>query len=109
MINISHYQCTLRVCRNSQTETYFVESPNIQYTRVHHVSHFNPTEIARHSYFTYYNSKDVFAQLLKCSTTMQTPSSPSIDIHGLNKVAQGTKEDNDEQTFYSAPPSRILF
>jgi hypothetical protein len=40
---------------------------------------------------------------------MQTPSSPSIDIHGLNKVAQGTKEDNDEQTFYSAPPSRILF
>ncbi len=39
---------------------------------------------------------------------MQTPSSPSIDIHGLNKFAQGTKGDNDEQNFYSAPPSRIL-
>ncbi len=45
MINISHYQCTLTVCRNLQTETYFVESPNLQYTQVYRVSYFNPTGI----------------------------------------------------------------
>ncbi|UJR16246.1 hypothetical protein I4U23_003154 [Adineta vaga] len=40
--------------------------------------------------------KDILAQLLKCSTTMDTPASPSIEIH---------KDDDDEQNFYSAPPS----
>jgi hypothetical protein len=30
MINISHYQYTLAVCRSSQTETYLVKSANIQ-------------------------------------------------------------------------------
>jgi hypothetical protein len=33
MISISHYQCTLTICISSQTETYLVESPNLQYTQ----------------------------------------------------------------------------
>jgi len=56
------------------------------------------------------NQKDGFSQLineqLKGSTIMQTPATPSIDMNGLNKVIGGRKQDNDEQNFYSAPPSR---
>lgn len=40
--------------------------------------------------------KDILTQLLKCSTTMDTPASPSIEHR---------KDDDDEQNFYSAPPS----
>ncbi|CAF1624668.1 unnamed protein product [Adineta ricciae] len=39
--------------------------------------------------------KDILAQLLKNSTTMETPITPGFDI----------QKDNDEQNFYSAPPS----
>jgi hypothetical protein len=51
MIKISHSQCTLTVCRNSQTAAYLAESPNPQYTHVYHVSHFNPTGIALTAFF----------------------------------------------------------
>ncbi|CAF0738309.1 unnamed protein product [Adineta steineri] len=51
------------------------------------------------------NQKNVLAQLLKCSTTMETPGTPSFDIHRMNKAAQMNKEDEDAQNFYSAPPS----
>jgi hypothetical protein len=43
---MSHYEHILTAHRNSQTETYFVECPNLQYTQVYRVSHFNPTGIA---------------------------------------------------------------
>jgi hypothetical protein len=48
-------QCMLTVRRSSQTETYLVESPNIKYLQLYRVSHFNPTGIARHSFFFKYN------------------------------------------------------
>jgi hypothetical protein len=43
-INIWHYGCTLTVGRNSQTKTYLVESPNLQYTPVYRVIYFNPSK-----------------------------------------------------------------
>ncbi len=45
---------------------------------------------------------------LRCSTTMQTPATPSIDINRLNHPNRDTDEDDDEQNFYSAPPSRMF-
>ncbi len=36
---------------------------------------------------------------------MQTPATPSMDIGGLND--RDNNEDDDEQNFYSAPPSRM--
>jgi hypothetical protein len=34
-----------KICKNSKTETYLVESPNLQYTQVCRVSYFNPIGI----------------------------------------------------------------
>lgn len=48
---------------------------------------------------------------LRCSTTMQTPVTPSIDIDRLNHSNRDNNEDDaddDEQNFYSAPPSRMF-
>ena len=57
-------------------------------------------------------SKDVFAQLineqLRCSTTMQTPTTPSVDSGEVNKTIRTDNEDDDEQHFYSAQPSRMF-
>jgi hypothetical protein len=54
------------------------------------------------------NQKDVFAQLinehLKCSTTMETPATPSM----TNKVPRNNKNDDGEQNFYSTPTSRMF-
>jgi hypothetical protein len=54
----------------------------------------------------------VLAQLindhLRSSTTMQTPITPGIDIGGLNNPNRDNNEDDDEQNFYSAPPSRMF-
>jgi len=57
MINIYHYQCALTVCRNSQTETYLVESPNPKYTQVYRVSHFNPTRTALTAFSIYWKKR----------------------------------------------------
>ncbi|CAF3944526.1 unnamed protein product [Rotaria sp. Silwood2] len=43
---------------------------------------------------------------LRCSTTMQTPTTPNIDINRLNNANRDDNDDDDdEQNFYSAPPS----
>jgi hypothetical protein len=59
--------------------------------------------------FHLFKKKDVLAQLIndhvRSSTTMQTPATPSMDIGGLND--RDNNEDDDEQNFYSAPPSRM--
>jgi len=39
---------------------------------------------------------------------MQTPATPSIDIGRLNNINRDNNEDDDEQNFYSAPPSRMF-
>jgi hypothetical protein len=40
---------------------------------------------------------------------MQTPATPSIDINRLNHPNRDIDEDDDdEQNFYSAPPSRMF-
>jgi hypothetical protein len=39
---------------------------------------------------------------------METPATPTIDINETNKINQDNNEDDDEQNFYSAPPSRTL-
>ena len=61
---------------------------------------------------SYDHSKDVFAQIinehLKCSTLMETPATPSMNINGLNKIGRDQKESDDEQNFYSTPTSRIF-
>jgi hypothetical protein len=47
----------------------------------------------------------------RCSTMMQTPATPSIDIGGLNNFKRNDNnedDDDDEQNFYSAPPSRMF-
>jgi hypothetical protein len=66
-------------------------------------------KVKRYSFFSslprsHHHSKDVFAQLinehLKCSTAMETPATPSMNINN--------KDNDDEQNFYSAPPSRMF-
>ena len=37
---------------------------------------------------------------------MQTPVTPSMDIGGLNSIHRDKIDDDEEQSFYSAPPSR---
>jgi hypothetical protein len=49
--HLSYYQCTITVFRHSQTETYLVESPNLQYTQIYCISHFNPTGIALTAFY----------------------------------------------------------
>jgi len=39
---------------------------------------------------------------------MQTPTTPGIDIGGLSNPNRDNNEDDDEQNFYSAPPSRMF-
>lgn len=50
---------------------------------------------------------------LRCSTAMQTPSTPGIDLSGSHNPNPDNNnddaDDDDEQNFYSAPPSRMYF
>lgn len=42
---------------------------------------------------------------------MQTPATPNIDINRFDNVnrEKNEAEDDDEQSFYSAPPSRMFY
>lgn len=59
------------------------------------------------------NAKTPFSHLLdehlQGATMMDTPVTPGINLNGLNKVQHMTKDEDDEQSFYSAPPSRSSF
>ena len=72
----------------------------------------NPSKTFAWLLATDQNSKDAFSQLinehLKGSTTMETPITPGINTDGLNKIQRVGKDDDDEQSFYSAPPSRMF-
>lgn len=64
-------------------------------------------------FFFHFKQKDVLAQLtndhVRCSTTMQTPSTPNVNTDRLDNInREDNNEDDDEQNFYSAPPSRMF-
>ncbi|CAF1205347.1 unnamed protein product [Rotaria sordida] len=70
----------------------------------------HPLHIPMSTQTTVKKNQDVLAQLineqLRCSTTIQTPTTPNIDINGLNNINRDDNDDvDDEQNFYSAPPS----
>jgi hypothetical protein len=39
---------------------------------------------------------------------METPATPTIDINEMHNINRDNSEDDDEQNFYSAPPSRMF-
>jgi hypothetical protein len=39
---------------------------------------------------------------------MQTPATPSIDVSKFNNITRDSDEEDMEQKFYSAPPSRMF-
>ncbi|CAF0853139.1 unnamed protein product [Adineta steineri] len=68
----------------------------------------HPLHIPMATQTTVKQNQDVLAQLvtdqLRCSTSIQTPSTPIIDINKSNNSNRDNTNDDDDD-FYSAPPS----
>jgi hypothetical protein len=115
MMNISHHQCTLTVCSNSQTETYLVESPNIEYTQVDRVSNFSPTGIARYSFFdcfSFQSSMQPLAAADQSGSQLNTNLSRSISLsildENLNEISIQTNLNDSIEIVIPRDPNLII-